>query len=149
MTRSAYADAGVDVAAGEAAVELFRRHLAEAGHLAGEFGSLIEIPAGMARPVLVASTDGVGTKTEIARRLGRFDTIGQDLVAMCADDVVCHGACSTYFMDYVAVGRVDPERVGRKIGGVGEACADIGCALVGGETAEHPGVIGDDAFDLA
>jgi phosphoribosylformylglycinamidine cyclo-ligase len=103
----------------------------------------------MRAPVIVTSTDGVGTKTEIARRLGRLDTIGQDLVAMCADDVVCHGARPAYFLDYVAVGRLHPESVARLVGGVGQACTDIGCALVGGETAEHPGLMADDAFDLA
>jgi len=149
MTRSAYADAGVDVAAGELAVELFRTKLAATGHLAGEFGALIEIPDGMRRPVIVTSTDGVGTKTDIARRLGRYDTLGQDLVAMCADDVVCHGARPAYFMDYIALGRLDPQRVAQLVGGIGYACAEIGCALVGGETAEHPGVMQPDDFDLA
>jgi phosphoribosylformylglycinamidine cyclo-ligase len=91
----------------------------------------------------------VGTKTEIARRLNRYDTIGQDLVAMCADDVVCHGAQPTYFLDYIAVGKVDEERVSELIGGVAKACAEIGCVLIGGETAEHPGVMADDAFDIA
>ncbi len=149
MTRSAYAEAGVDVHAGERAVDLFRNKLAETGQLAGEFGSLMEIPAGMRRPVLVSSTDGVGTKTDIARRLGRYDTIGQDLVAMCADDVVCHGARPAYFLDYIALGRLDPERVAQIVGGIGDACAQIGCELVGGETAEHPGVMHEDDFDLA
>jgi phosphoribosylformylglycinamidine cyclo-ligase len=149
MARTAYAQAGVDVGAGELAVELMRSHLASAGQLAGEFGSLIDVPEGMARPVIVTSADGVGTKTEIARRLGRLDTIGRDLVAMCADDVVCHGARPTSFMDYIAVGRVDPQRVAAIVGGIGDGCAEIGCALVGGETAEHPGLIADDAFDLA
>jgi len=149
MSRTAYADAGVDVAAGELAVELFRDKLSRTGHLAGEFGSLIEIPQGMRRPVIVTSTDGVGTKTEIARRTGRLDTIGQDLVAMCADDVVCHGAQPAYFLDYIAVGRLDPDSVAQLVIGVGEACEQIGCELVGGETAEHPGLLPDDAFDLA
>ena len=149
MARSAYADAGVDVAAGELAVELFRAKLAATGHLAGEFGALIEIPEGMRRPVIVTSTDGVGTKTDICRRLGRYDTLGQDLVAMCADDVVCHGARPAYFMDYIALGRLDPQRVAQLVGGIGDACEKIGCALVGGETAEHPGVMQPDDFDLA
>jgi phosphoribosylformylglycinamidine cyclo-ligase len=145
----AYTESGVDVAAGELAVELFRDKLSKSGHLAGEFGSLIEIPERMSRPVIVTSTDGVGTKTEIARRMGRLGTIGQDLVAMCADDVVCHGAQPAYFLDYIAVGRLDPMSVARLVGGVGEACDSIGCKLVGGETAEHPGLLPDDAFDLA
>jgi phosphoribosylformylglycinamidine cyclo-ligase len=149
MSRTAYAEAGVDVAAGERAVDLFRDRLSRAGHLDGEFGSLIEVPDGMRRPVLVTSTDGVGTKTEIARMLGRFDTIGQDLVAMCADDVVCHGASPSFFLDYIAVGRLDPDRVANIVRGIGDACASIDCALVGGETAEHPGVMGADDFDVA
>ena len=99
--------------------------------------------------MLVTSTDGVGTKTEIARRLGRLDTIGQDLVAMCADDVVCHGAQPSFFLDYVAVGSVDPARVAELVAASREACDSIGCALVGGETAEHPGLMAADAFDLA
>jgi phosphoribosylformylglycinamidine cyclo-ligase len=99
--------------------------------------------------VLVTATDGVGTKTEIARRMGRLDTIGRDLVAMCADDVVCHGARPLWFLDYVAVGRVDPDAVATLVGGVVDGCEGAGCALVGGETAEHPGLMGDDQFDLA
>jgi phosphoribosylformylglycinamidine cyclo-ligase len=97
----------------------------------------------------VSATDGVGTKTDIARRLGRYDTIGQDLVAMCADDVVCHGAAPSFFLDYVAVGRILPERVAEIVGGIAAACAEIGCELLGGETAEHPGLMGHDEFDLA
>ena len=114
-----------------------------------EFGAVAQLPDGLQRPLIVTSTDGVGTKTEIARRLNRYDTIGQDLVAMCADDVVCHGAQPTYFLDYIAVGKVDEERVSELIGGVARACAEIGCVLVGGETAEHPGLMADDAFDIA
>jgi phosphoribosylformylglycinamidine cyclo-ligase len=151
--RTAYAEAGVDVQAGDRAVELMRSRLQVAtGDLLGGIGgfaSVLALPDTMRKPVLVTATDGVGTKTEIARRLGRLDTIGQDLVAMCVDDIVCHGARPMYFLDYVAVGRVDPERVADLVGGVGEACESIGCALVGGETAEHPGLMDDDAFDLA
>jgi len=134
------------VEAGERAVELIR---AGTARLAGEFASVLELPAGMRAPLLVTATDGVGTKTQIARSLGRLDTIGQDLVAMCADDVVCHGARPAYFLDYVAVGRLDPERVADLVGGIGRACAEIGCELVGGETAEHPGLMAVDEFDLA
>jgi phosphoribosylformylglycinamidine cyclo-ligase len=99
--------------------------------------------------LLVAATDGVGTKLEIARLLGRFDTVGIDLVAMCADDVVCTGAEPLFFLDYLAVGRVLPDRVAAIVEGVAEGCRRAGCALLGGETAEHPGVMADDAFDLA
>jgi phosphoribosylformylglycinamidine cyclo-ligase len=154
--RAAYTAAGVDVAAGDRAVELLRRRLNGSGSqrsdllggLAG-FAAALEMPAGMRRPVLVTATDGVGTKTEIARRLGRWDTIGRDLVGMCADDVVCHGARPAWFLDYVAVGRVVPEQVAEVVGGIADACAEVGAELVGGETAEHPGVMADDQLDLA
>jgi phosphoribosylformylglycinamidine cyclo-ligase len=153
MRRTAYAGAGVDVAAGDRAVDLLRARLATSeldllGGIGG-FGAALALPPGYSQPVLVTATDGVGTKTEIARELDRLDTIGQDLVAMCADDVVCHGARPTFFLDYLAVGRVEPERVARLVGGIAAACEQIGCALVGGETAEHPGVMAEDAFDLA
>ena len=142
--RDAYVTAGVDVAAGESAVDLMRAHVESTrrtevvGGLGG-FGGAIAIPAGYREPLLVASTDGVGTKTAIAGSLGRFDTIGIDLVAMCADDVVCCGAEPLAFLDYVAVGRVVPEWVAELVGSVAVGCRDAGCALVGGETAEHPG----------
>jgi phosphoribosylformylglycinamidine cyclo-ligase len=146
----AYTRAGVDVAAGERAVELMSRWLGSgAGEAVGRFASVMEIPAGMERPVIVSATDGVGTKSDIARRVGRLDTIGQDLVAMCADDVVCHGATPSYFLDYLAVGSLEPERVATLVGGIAQACAQIGCSLVGGETAEHPGLMAEDEFDLA
>jgi phosphoribosylformylglycinamidine cyclo-ligase len=152
--RSAYAASGVDVEAGEAAVELMRaavestRRPEVIGGLGG-FGGATTIPAGYRDPVLISSTDGVGTKTAIATALGRYDTIGIDLVAMCADDVVCSGAEPLFFLDYVAVGRLDPQQVGELVGGVAAGCRDAGCALVGGETAEHPGLMDASAFDLA
>jgi phosphoribosylformylglycinamidine cyclo-ligase len=99
--------------------------------------------------MLAAATDGVGTKLEIARMTDRLDTVGIDLVAMCADDVVCIGAEPLFFLDYLAVGRVVPERVATIVEGVAEGCRRAGCALLGGETAEHPGVMPDDQFDLA
>ena len=145
MTRTAYAQAGVDVDAGERAVALMRGHAS----LSGEFASIAAVPPGMVEPLVVSATDGVGTKTDIARRLGRYDTIGQDLVAMCADDVVCHGAAPAFFLDYVAVGRIVPERVAQIVGGISAACSSIGCDLLGGETAEHPGVMAAEDFDLA
>ena len=146
MSRTAYARAGVDVDAGERAVALMRR---SAGTLSGEFASIASVPPGMREPLVVSATDGVGTKTDIARRLGRYDTIGQDLVAMCADDVVCYGGAPAFFLDYVAVGRIEPERVAEIVGGISAACAQIGCDLLGGETAEHPGLMAIDEFDLA
>jgi phosphoribosylformylglycinamidine cyclo-ligase len=152
--RRAYARAGVHVAAGERTVELIRgavestRRAEVIGGLGG-FGGAIGLPAGLRDPVLVGATDGVGTKTAIAAALGRFDTIGLDLVAMCADDVVCTGAAPLFFLDYVAVGRLDPEAVADLVGGIAAGCREAGCALVGGETAEHPGLMEADEFDLA
>ncbi len=152
--RDAYRGAGVDVDAGERAVALMRAAVASTrrpeviGGLGG-FGGAFAIPAAYRDPVLVASTDGVGTKTALARALGRFDTIGIDLVAMCADDVVCAGAEPLAFLDYVAVGRLVPERVADIVAGVAAGCREAGCALVGGETAEHPGTMGLDDLDLA
>ncbi len=152
--RSAYAAAGVDVDAGDRAVELMRAavertHRPEVLGGLGGFGAAVTIPPGFREPVLVSSTDGVGTKTAIAAALGRYDTIGRDLVAMCADDVVCSGAAPLFFLDYVAVGRLDPVQVADLVGGVAAGCAEAGCALVGGETAEHPGLMPPGDFDLA
>ena len=152
--RAAYAGAGVDVAAGDRAVDLMRaavertRRPEVLGGLGG-FGGAITIPAGFREPVLVSSTDGVGTKTAIAAAVGRYDTIGRDLVAMCADDVVCSGAAPLFFLDYVAVGRLDPEQVADLVEGVAAGCVEAGCALIGGETAEHPGLMQPGDFDLA
>lgn len=152
--RAAYAASGVDVEAGERAVELMRGHVestrrAEVIGGLGGFGGAFSIPDGYREPLLVASTDGVGTKTAIAIGVGRFDTIGIDLVAMCADDVVCTGAEPLAFLDYVAVGELDPADVAELVSGVAAGCREAGCALVGGETAEHPGLMAADAFDLA
>jgi len=115
----------------------------------GGFGGAVAIPAGYQNPVIVSSTDGVGTKTALASALKRWDTIGIDLVAMCADDVVCSGAEPLAFLDYVAVGRLEPEAVADLVSGVAAGCRDAGCALVGGETAEHPGLMEAGTFDLA
>jgi phosphoribosylformylglycinamidine cyclo-ligase len=152
--RSAYVSAGVDVDAGEQAVELMRaavestRRPEVIGGLGG-FGGAVTIPAGYGEPVIVSSTDGVGTKTAIASALGRFDTVGIDLVAMCADDVVCTGAEPLFFLDYIAVGQLDPPQAAELVDGVADGCRQAGCALVGGETAEHPGLMDAMAFDLA
>ncbi|HYO44389.1 MAG TPA: AIR synthase related protein, partial [Candidatus Limnocylindrales bacterium] len=137
--RQAYAKAGVDVAAGERAVELMRASVASTrrpevlGGLGG-FGSAVAIPAGYREPVIVSSTDGVGTKTAIAQAMSRYDTIGIDLVAMCADDVACTGAEPLAFLDYIAIGRLDPERVAALVSGIAEGCRQAGAALTGGET---------------
>jgi phosphoribosylformylglycinamidine cyclo-ligase len=144
----------VDVEAGDRAVERMRaavestRRIEVVGGLGG-FGGAIAIPAGYREPLIVSSTDGVGTKTALATALGRWDSIGIDLVAMCADDVVCTGAEPLAFLDYVAVGRLDPDAVAALVGGVADGCRQAGCALVGGETAEHPGLMEPGTFDLA
>jgi phosphoribosylformylglycinamidine cyclo-ligase len=151
VTSEAYRRAGVDLDAAARAVELIRELGVRASRPelvegVGGFAGLFEIGEGR---FLAAATDGVGTKLEIARRSGRLDTVGIDLVAMCADDVVCTGAEPLFFLDYLAVGSVDPERVASIVAGVAEGCRRAGCALLGGETAEHPGVMAPNAFDLA
>ena len=152
--RDAYRAAGVDVAAGERAVDLMRasvestRRPEVVGGLGG-FGGAFTVPAGYREPLMVASTDGVGTKTALAASLRRFDTIGIDLVAMCADDVVCCGAEPLAFLDYIAVGRVIPEAVAEVVASIAVGCREAGCALVGGETAEHPDLMSTDEFDLS
>jgi phosphoribosylformylglycinamidine cyclo-ligase len=147
----AYRDAGVDTEAAAKAVALIADLAAsirrpEVADQVGGFAGLYRIGEGR---LLAAATDGVGTKLEIARQTGRLDTVGVDLVAMCADDVVCTGAEPLFFLDYLAVGRVEPTRVASIVEGVVEGCRRAGCALLGGETAEHPGVMEDDVFDLA
>jgi phosphoribosylformylglycinamidine cyclo-ligase len=147
----AYRDAGVDTEAAAKAVALIgdlasQARRPEVAEGVGGFAGLFRIGDGK---LLAAATDGVGTKLEIARMAGRFDTVGIDLVAMCADDVVCTGAEPLFFLDYLAVGHVVPEHVAALVEGVAEGCRRAGCALLGGETAEHPGVMPDDQFDLA
>ncbi len=147
----AYRDAGVDTEAGAKAVALIadlaaKARRPEVAEQVGGFAGLYRMDEGR---LLAAATDGVGTKLEIARQVGRLDTVGIDLVAMCADDVACTGAEPLFFLDYLAVGRVEPTRVASIVEGVAEGCRRAGCALLGGETAEHPGVMEEDAFDLA
>ncbi|MGZ3587307.1 MAG: phosphoribosylformylglycinamidine cyclo-ligase [Candidatus Limnocylindrales bacterium] len=153
-SRVAYTRAGVDVAAGARAVELMRDAVestrrAEVIGALGGFAGAVAMPAGYREPLLIASTDGAGTKTAIAAALGRFDTIGHDVVAMCADDVVCSGAEPLFFLDYLAVGRVVPVAVAEIVASVAAGCRLAGCALLGGETAEHPGILEAQEFDLA
>jgi phosphoribosylformylglycinamidine cyclo-ligase len=141
-----YAGAGVDIAAGDAAVERLRGMVQGIGGFGGQF------PLDLGRfphPVLVASTDGVGTKMVIARDTGRYDTVGLDLVAMCVDDLVCVGAEPLFMLDYIATGKVDPDQVATVVAGVHEGCRQAGCTLIGGETAEHAGVMQRDELDLA
>jgi phosphoribosylformylglycinamidine cyclo-ligase len=147
----AYRSSGVDTEAAAKAVTLIadlaaRARRPEVAGDVGGFAGLFSIGEGR---LLAAATDGVGTKLEFARITGRLDTVGIDLVAMCADDVVCTGAEPLFFLDYLAVGRVVPEHVASVVEGIVEGCRLAGCALLGGETAEHPGVMADDRFDLA
>ena len=152
---TSYADAGVDIAAGERAVELFAPWARKAsrpevmGGLGG-FAGLFKLKADRWRePVLAASTDGVGTKIAIAQAMDKHDTVGLDLVAMVVDDLVVCGAEPLFLQDYIAVGRVVPERVAEIVGGIAQGCVLAGCALLGGETAEHPGLMAEGAYDLS
>ena len=150
-----YADAGVDIEAGDALVRAIApaaaatRRAGSMGGLGG-FGALFDPrAAGFSDPVLVAATDGVGTKLRIAIDTGRLDTIGQDLVAMCVNDLLCQGAEPLFFLDYFATGRLDVAAAARIVQGIAAACAACGCALIGGETAEMPGMYHGADFDLA
>jgi len=153
--RSSYAAAGVDIEAGDRAVELLKSRVARAsrpevvGGLGG-FAGLFRLDASRYRdPLLASSTDGVGTKLAIAQAMDKHDTVGIDLVGMVVDDLVVCGAEPLFLQDYVAVGRVVPERVAEIVGGIADGCALAGCALVGGEIAEHPGLMNDDHYDIA
>ncbi|MFN2545301.1 MAG: phosphoribosylformylglycinamidine cyclo-ligase [Actinomycetota bacterium] len=148
---TSYREAGVDLEAAARAVSLIRNLAAgatrpEVEDSVGGFAGLFRIGEGRS---LAAATDGVGTKTEIARLAGRFDTVGIDLVAMCADDVVCTGAEPLFLLDYIAAGKVVPSEIAGIVAGVAEGCRRAGCALLGGETAEHPGTMEPGQFDLA
>ncbi len=155
MTAITYQDAGVDIAAGSRAVELMKDAVRatygpEVLLGIGALGGLFDAAAlkGMDAPVLVASTDGVGTKTKIAAALGRYDTIGHDIVNHCVDDILVQGARPLFFLDYIASSRLDPEMVATVVSGAAAACRAAGCALLGGETAEMPGVYAPGEFDL-
>ncbi len=151
----AYAAAGVDIEAGYKGVQLMKRHVERTmipGVVSGigGFGGLFAPDtAGMEEPILVSGTDGVGTKIRVAQLMGRHDTIGIDCVAMCVNDIICCGAKPLFFLDYIAIGKNDPEKVASIVSGVAEGCVQSGCALIGGETAEHPGVMNPDDYDLA
>ncbi|WP_018654561.1 phosphoribosylformylglycinamidine cyclo-ligase [Actinomadura flavalba] len=153
---TSYEAAGVDIAAGERAVELMKSRVArsrrpEVVDDASGFAGLFDASAltGYTRPLLATSTDGVGTKVDLARRLGIYDTVGHDLVGMVLDDLVVCGAEPLFMTDYIACGKVVPERIADIVGGIADGCALAGAALVGGETAEHPGLLGPDEFDIA
>ena len=150
-----YKAAGVDITAGYRAVELMKQHVARTmipGVVdgIGGFGGLFELDlTGMKKPVLVSGTDGVGTKLKLAMLLDKHDTIGIDCVAMCVNDVICCGAKPLLFLDYIACGKNVPEKIAQIVAGVAEGCVQAGSALVGGETAEHPGMMPEDDYDLA
>jgi phosphoribosylformylglycinamidine cyclo-ligase len=150
-----YAGAGVSLAAADEAVERITSVVASTARPGvlegiGGFGGLFELDSSRyRRPVLVSSTDGVGTKLVVARDTGRYDTVGIDLVAMCVDDLVCTGAEPLFFLDYVAVGRLIPAQLEQLVAGMAEGCRQAGCAITGGETAEHPGVMAEGEVDLA
>ena len=151
----AYAAAGVDITAGYKSVELMKKHIRRTSvpgvcEDVGGFGGLFQPDlGGMEQPVLVSGTDGVGTKLKIAFLMDRHDTVGIDCVAMCVNDVICCGAKPLFFLDYIACGKNVPERIEQIVKGVCEGCVQAGCALIGGETAEHPGLMPEDEYDLA
>ncbi len=152
---SSYAAAGVDVTAGYRSVELMKEHVKRT-HIPGVvsgiggFGGLFQPDLkGMEEPVFVSGTDGVGTKLVAAMLLDKHDTIGIDAVAMCVNDVICCGAKPRFFLDYIACGKNYPEKIAEIVKGVADGCVQSGCALIGGETAEHPGVMPDDEYDIA
>ena len=150
-----YAEAGVDITAGYRAVELMKKHIArtknegcvdDVGGFGGCFGLNVK---GMEEPVLVSGTDGCGTKVKMAILMDKHDTIGIDAVAMCVNDIICVGAKPLFFLDYIACGKNIPEKIAEIVSGVAEGCVQSGCALIGGETAEHPGMMPVEEYDLA
>lgn len=149
-----YKAAGVDVTAGYKAVELMKESVQKTLTDAvlnglGGFGGMYELPAGYKNPVLVSGTDGCGTKVKLAFLMDKHDTIGIDAVAMCVNDIVCCGAKPLFFLDYIAIGKNYPEKVATIVSGVAKGCLDSGCSLIGGETAEHPGLMPTDEYDIA
>ena len=150
-----YASSGVDIVAGEKAVDKIRALVASTsrpevlGGIGGFAGAFAFDQRRYAQPVLLASTDGVGTKVRIAQATGRYDTVGIDLVAMCVDDLVCVGAEPLFFLDYISTGKLDPDQMEQLVSGVADGCRQVGCALLGGEMAEHPGAMAAGEFDLA
>ncbi len=149
-----YKNAGVDITAGYRAVELMKKHIArtlpDGRDVIGGFGGLFPLDLeGIKKPVLVSGTDGVGTKLRVAQLLDKHDTIGIDCVAMCVNDVLCCGAKPLFFLDYIACGKNIPEKIATIVSGVAEGCVQAGCQLIGGETAEHPGTMPEDDYDIA
>ena len=151
---ASYAAAGVDITAGYRAVELMKKHVARTKNEGclddvGGFGGCFGLPMGYEEPVLVSGTDGCGTKVKLAILMDKHDTIGIDAVAMCVNDIICCGAKPLFFLDYIACGKNIPEKIAEIVGGVAEGCVQSGAALIGGETAEHPGMMPVEDYDLA
>ena len=151
---ASYAAAGVDITAGYRAVELMKKHVARTRNEGclddvGGFGGCFGLPTGYEEPVLVSGTDGCGTKVKLAILMDKHDTIGIDAVAMCVNDIICVGAKPLFFLDYIACGKNIPEKIATIVGGVAEGCVQSGAALIGGETAEHPGMMPVEDYDLA
>ena len=149
---ASYAAAGVDIEAGYKGVQLMKEHVKRTnipGVVSGFGGLFAPDLSGMTEPVFVSGTDGVGTKLRLAQLLDKHDTIGIDCVAMCVNDIICCGAKPLFFLDYIAIGKNIPEKVADIVSGVAEGCVQSGCALIGGETAEHPGVMVPDDYDIA
>ena len=152
---ASYAAAGVNIEAGYEGVRLMKKHVQRTfipgvvSDLGGFGGLFAPDLTGMQEPVLVSGTDGVGTKQRIAQLMDRHDTVGIDCVAMCVNDIVCCGAKPLFFLDYIAIGKNEPEKVASLVSGVAEGCVRAGCALIGGETAEHPGTMSSEDYDLA
>jgi len=149
-----YKSAGVDVTAGYRSVEMIKKHVERTkikGVLEGigGFGGLFELPKTQGSPVLVSGTDGVGTKLKIAMLMDKHDSVGIDCVAMCVNDIICAAAKPLFFLDYIAIGKNKPEKIEKIVSGVAEGCVQAGCALLGGETAEHPGLMEEDEYDIA
>ncbi|MGH3552027.1 MAG: phosphoribosylformylglycinamidine cyclo-ligase, partial [Mycobacterium sp.] len=149
-----YASAGVDIAAGERAVELFKPLASKATRpevrsKLGGFAGLFALRSDYREPILAASSDGVGTKLAVAQAMDKHDTVGLDLVAMVVDDLVVCGAEPLFLLDYIALGRIVPERLNAIVAGIADGCMRAGCALLGGETAEHPGLIEPDHYDIS
>ena len=151
----AYEEAGVSVEAGYEVVKRIKSHVARTNRPGvvggiGGFGGLFDLASlGYKEPVLISGTDGVGTKLVVAKMANKHDTIGIDCVAMCVNDIICCGAKPIFFLDYIAIGKNEPEKVATLVSGVAEGCVQSGCALIGGETAEHPGTMSADDYDLA
>lgn len=155
MSKNAYAQSGVDVEAGYEVVERIKKHVARTERLGvmgalGGFGGIFDLTKlDVKEPVLVSGTDGVGTKLMLAIQYDKHDTIGQDCVAMCVNDIIAAGAEPLYFLDYIATGKNEPAKLEQVVAGVAEGCVQAGCGLIGGETAEMPGMYGEDDYDLA